>query len=162
MGMVRGCSDCCWQDSWRSALSRRRSRAPLSLRWTTTAAGLGARSVRSSTVTRVLDGDTLDTSAGRVRLYGVDAPEAGEGCTQSATESLRAMAGREVRLERGPRPRDVFGRRLAYVYRKDGRSIDAALVWAGYAVAWPEDGQHRAALAELERDARSAGRGCLW
>ena len=113
-------------------------------------------------VTRVLDGDTLDTSAGRVRLYGVDTPEAGEECARSATKSLRDMAGREVRLEGGPRPRDVFGRRLAYVYRKDGRSIDAALVWAGYAVAWPEDGQHRAAFAELERDARSAGRGCLW
>ena len=113
-------------------------------------------------VRRVVDGDTLVTSAGRVRLYGVDAPEVGDSCGDDATERLRRLAGEEVRLEDAPRLEDTFGRRLAYVYREDGRSIDAALVWSGYAVAWRADGQHREELAELERDARAAGRGCLW
>ena len=113
-------------------------------------------------VRRVVDGDTLVTSAGRVRLYGVDAPEVGERCADGATERLQRMAGEEVRLEDGPRVEDTFARRLAYVYREDGRSIDAALVWGGFALAWTADGQHREELAELEQDARAAGRGCLW
>ncbi len=110
----------------------------------------------------MVDGDTLVTSAGRVRLYGVNAPEVGDSCADDATERLRRLAGEEVRLEDAPRVQDAFGRRLAYVYREDGRSIDAALVWGGYAVAWTADGQHREELVGLERDARSAGRGCLW
>ena len=114
------------------------------------------------TVERVVDGDTLVTDVGRVRLYGVDAPELGEPCGDEATDRLRRLAGGEIRLEDGPRIYDVFERRLAYVYTEDGRSIDAALVWGGYAVAWTSDGQHREELAGLERDARSEGRGCLW
>ena len=114
------------------------------------------------TVERVVDGDTLVTDVGRVRLYGVDAPELGEPCGDEATDRLRRLAGGEIRLEDGPRIYDRFERRLAYVYTEDGRSIDAALVWGGYAVAWTSDGQHREELAGLERDARSEGRGCLW
>ncbi len=113
-------------------------------------------------VERIIDGDTLDTSASRVRLYGIDAPERDEPCGYEATERLQELSGSRVRLESGPRPEDVHGRRLAYLYTEDGRSIDAALVWGGYVRAWTSDGQHRGELLALERDARTEGRGCLW
>ena len=44
-------------------------------------------------VTRIIDGETLVTGIGRVRLYGIDAPEVGERCSRDATEELRRLAG---------------------------------------------------------------------
>ena len=111
---------------------------------------------------RIIDGDTLDTSKGRVRLFGVDTPERGQRCAIEATERLRELAGDTVRLEDGPRLSDPYGRTLAYVYTVDGISIDAALIREGFATAWTRDGQHRDRLVGLVRDAQRQGAGCLW
>jgi len=113
-------------------------------------------------VTRVIDGDTLVSGTERVRLYGIDAPEVGERCADGATRRLVELAGDEVRIEAGPRRTDVYGRQLAYLYTKDGRSIDELLISGGHAVAWERDGQHREFLMSLERKARTTHVGCLW
>ena len=113
-------------------------------------------------VTKVVDGDTLDTSVGRVRLFGVDTPEKGKSCFQEATNFTRIAAGDKVRLETGPRRTDSYGRRLAYVYDSSGDSIDAQLISGGFAVAWTRDGQHRDYLTSLEENARRTRTGCLW
>ena len=113
-------------------------------------------------VTRVIDGDTLDTSIGRVRFYGIDTPERGEACFSEATAATERLAGGQVRLEDGPRLTDSFDRRLAYVYDASGNSIDVQLVTAGYARAWTKDGQHRDVLIGLEQSARESRVGCLW
>ena len=113
-------------------------------------------------VTRVIDGDTIDTSAGRVRFYGIDTPERGEACFSEATAATERLAGSSVRLEDGPRFTDGFDRRLAYVYDASGNSIDVQLIAGGYARAWTQDGQHRDVLVGLERSARENGAGCLW
>ena len=44
-------------------------------------------------VTRIVDGDTLDTTQGRLRLFGVDTPERGERCFREATDRLSGLAG---------------------------------------------------------------------
>ena len=124
--------------------------------------GLRCPDCQLVSVSRIIDGDTLVTSVGRVRLYGIDAPEVGERCSGDATEELRRLAGNGVRVEDGPRLIDAFGRRLAYLYRMDGQSIDAALISGGYAVAWTRDGQHVERLMALESEARGARTGCLW
>ena len=113
-------------------------------------------------VIRVIDGDTLDTTRGRVRLFGVDTPERGERCASEATDRLEELAGDSVRLEDGPRNTDQFGRLLAYVYTADGVSIDETLIREGLATAWTQDGQHRDHLVALENDARRKYAGCLW
>ena len=113
-------------------------------------------------VTRVVDGDTLDTSVGRVRFFGVDTPERGDHCFQESTNFTRIAAGDKVRLETGPRRTDIYGRRLAYVYDSSGDSIDAQLISGGFAVAWTRDGQHRDYLTSLEENARRTRTGCLW
>lgn len=113
-------------------------------------------------VTRVIDGDTFVSPTGRVRLFGVDTPERGMPCFAKASRGLRQLAGRKVRVERGPRGMDPVGRRLFYVYTLDGNSIDEILVTAGLARAWTRDGQHRGDLTALETRARRAGEGCLW
>jgi endonuclease YncB( thermonuclease family) len=114
------------------------------------------------TVSRIIDGDTLVSGSERIRLYGIDAPEVGQRCADGATQRLVELAGSQVRVEAGPRARDVYGRQLAYLYTEGGRSIDELLVAEGHAVAWERDGQHRDFLVALEREAMSEGVGCLW
>lgn len=113
-------------------------------------------------VHEVIDGDTLDTDQGRVRLFGVDAPEQGEKCYSEATRALADLAGNTVKWERGARIEDEFGRPLYYLYTEDSRSIDELLVRGGSVTAWSKDGQHRDFLVRLEIEARRNKQGCLW
>jgi endonuclease YncB( thermonuclease family) len=114
------------------------------------------------TVVEVIDGDTLRTSLGTVRMYGADAPEAGEPCYLEAIDAARRLTGTSVRAQPGPRERDPFERRLFYLYTESGRSIEEVLIRNGLAVARAQDGQHRDLLLHLEREAAVADRGCLW
>ena len=119
------------------------------------------------TVERVVDGDTIDIAGGvRVRLYGIDAPEAGDHCGPEATAALTAwLAGGSVYLEAGPRPIDRFGRALAYAYvvvDEAWMMVDGELVTAGAALAWRDDGQHRDQLVAAEDAAMAGAVGCLW
>ena len=113
-------------------------------------------------VNRVIDGDTLDTARGRVRLFGVDTSEGGQRCYSKATKRLRQLAGNSIRLELGPRIMDQYGRLLAYVYTEAGLSIDEILIREGLARAWTRDGQHRDLLIGLELKAKISNDGCLW
>ena len=110
----------------------------------------------------VVDGHTLDTSRGRVRLFGVDTPELGEPCFDQATERLRRLLGDVVRLEPGPRSEDSSGSLLYYAYTRDGTNVDATLITEGLGVASKRDGQHRDYLVGLESEARAESVGCLW
>ena len=113
-------------------------------------------------VSRVIDGDTFDSPASRVRLFGVDTPERGERCHHQAASGLRQLAGKVVRVEPGPRAKDPGGRLLYYVYTEAGNSIDEILVREGLAQAWTRDGQHRDHLIGLEQEARGKATGCMW
>ena len=117
---------------------------------------------RTTPVLGIVDGDTLDTPPGRIRLFGVDTPERGERCYKEAKGRLRALAGNRVRVEPGPRDQDRGGRLLLYVYTESGISIDETLIREGLAVAWTRDGQHRDLLVALAKEAQTTGTGCLW
>ena len=113
-------------------------------------------------VTGVVDGDTIDTSIGRVRFFGVDTPEKGEECFKEATDFTRLLVGDQVRLEDGPRLVDNYDRRLAYIYDASGNSIDSQLIAGGFAKAWTRDGQHKDTLVGLAESAKVNRAGCLW
>jgi endonuclease YncB( thermonuclease family) len=117
-------------------------------------------------VDRIIDGDTLDVRAAqtvlRVRVFGIDTPERGQRCFDEATARLTSLAGRSVRLVADARQQDAFGRELRYVFTPEGRSLDAALLDAGLARAWREDGRLRDILIGIEVSAHGARRGCLW
>lgn len=117
---------------------------------------------RALAVLDIIDGDTLDTSAGRVRLFGIDTPERGEPCYNKATDRLRGLAGNRVRVESGPRTQDRGGRLLLYVYTEAGNSIDETLIREGLAEAWTRDGQHRDFMVALAKEAQTTGTGCIW
>ncbi len=74
--------------------------------------------VRKERVTKIIDGDTFETSSRKnpVRLANVDAPEKGQRGSVKATEVLRKMIeGEEVKIETVGR--DKYGRAIAKVYK---------------------------------------------
>jgi micrococcal nuclease len=120
-------------------------------------------------VVRVIDGDTYEVLVGgqavRVRLLGVDAPEASQPFGAQATDSVRAyVGGRLVRLQR--HGLDLYGRTLGGL-RVPGASaeqaavaLDSVLVVRGW--AWAFAPTHAlAARAGQQLTAQRAGRG-LW
>lgn len=131
------------------------------------------------TVTRVIDGDTLDLNVPdgdepttRIRLWGVDTPEKArqdpptpaEPFANEATDLTRDLVqGKRVRLTLEPhRQRGNYGRLLAFVELSDGSTLNEALIAAGLAHAddrWPH--RHIKSFESLERQARKAGVG-LW
>lgn len=122
------------------------------------------------TVTRVIDGDTIDAvSGGRIRLLGIDAPELGgryEHDAPFAREARDRLAGlvlrRSVRLEFDQERRDDYGRSLAYVLTGDGVVVNTILVRDGLARVSAR--RRLARLDELQRaedEARRWRRG-LW
>lgn len=92
------------------------------------------------TVTDVIDGDTIDTTAGRVRVIGIDTPERGECNFGPATSQLRsdiASYGNTVVLvpvaDRDDT--DRYGRLLRYIDAPDGTDLGRNLLLSGLAIA---------------------------
>ena len=73
-------------------------------------------------VRAVIDGETIEVATfGRVRLLGVDAPQAAAPFAREARERLAALVLRRwVRLDPEPPTRGVRGGHFAYVVRDDG------------------------------------------
>ena len=125
-------------------------------------------------VVEVVDGDTIvvafaDGTTDTVRLLGVDTPETkhptkGVECygPEASAYSKHRLTGKVVRLESDVERRDVYGRRLAYVW-VDGQRYEDELLRRGYArfLVIPPNDAHGRALLAAELDARRAGRG-LW
>ncbi len=118
------------------------------------------------TVSRVVDGDTIDCMGGiRIRLVGIDAPEGDQipyGSRSKAALARRLPRGRIVRLERDREHFDRFGRTLAYLWLAD-TMVNEAMVRDGWAVTFfiPPNLRYRRRLQRAESAARNADAG-LW
>jgi len=132
-------------------------------------------------VVHVVDGDTLDLGVPdgdrpttRVRLWGVDTPEVEETGQpsmffgpQASAYARELVLNRRVRIElSGERPRDRYGRLLAFVYLTgppaEGQMLNELLVATGHAYAdrrFKHEFQNRFSAAETR--AQKAGAG-LW
>ncbi len=120
-----------------------------------------------ATVTRVIDGSTLDAQINGIRVpvgyLGVQTMDANQPCGQVALQRNRELAGNHVLLMTDPQyDFDEFGRRLYYAFTVDGVSIDEALVREGLAHAVRTDGVEGSTLEAAEAEAAAAARGCLW
>jgi endonuclease YncB( thermonuclease family) len=114
-------------------------------------------------VVGVIDGDTVDIlkegKAVRVRLAEIDAPESRQAFGQRAKQALSAMVFAQVVDVREGAPDRRWGRVVGTLF-VDGRDVNAAMVGAGMAWAWPRYAV-RPVLFELQATARQARRG-LW
>lgn len=116
---------------------------------------------RLTGIARVVDGDTIHVGGERVRLEGIDAPEAGQRCTRrligtwdcgnAATNELARLAdGKAVSCER--RGTDRYGRTLGICF-VDGRDINAEMVRRGLAWAFV---RYSRTYVDIEAEARRA------
>ena len=121
----------------------------------------------TATVSRVSDGDTLRTTAGRrIRLVQIDAPELHSDCFgKGALAALEKLTppGTRVTLERDPAldATDRYGRRLRYVF-VGGTNVNVALVRQGAASPYffrGARGRYAPDLLDAVDEARNAGRG---
>lgn len=119
------------------------------------------------TVTRVLDGDTIDISTGeRVRYLMVDTPElSSDDCWAIEARNFNRdlVLDKQVTMVVDVERKDIYDRVLAYVSIGD-REVNALLVERGYACVLhiPPNGDDRSVeFMRLEAAARAGGRG-MW
>ncbi len=96
------------------------------------------------TIASIIDGDTIETSAGTVRLIGIDAPER-DVCGYAEAAALVSsllVPGAVVGLELpdGQNDADRHGRMLRYVTTDQGIDVASSLLTAGLAVARYDSG----------------------
>lgn len=91
------------------------------------------------TFTSVVDGDTIETSAGTVRVIGIDAPESGAcGYDEAAAHVSSLLVEGDsavLDLPDGQNDQDQYGRLLRYVETTQGIDVGLSLLTAGLAVA---------------------------
>jgi micrococcal nuclease len=112
---------------------------------------------RRATVTRVVDGDTIELAgAGKVRLIGVDTPEVSGGTEcygpEASAFATQTLEGVRVRYDIGVEPRDRYGRLLNKMLVADG--------YAKVLTIAPND-KFAGIFRRAQREAKQAGRG-LW
>ncbi|MFW6076389.1 MAG: thermonuclease family protein [Hyphomicrobiales bacterium] len=114
----------------------------------------------------VIDGDTLDIRGERLRLHGIDAPEAGQWCLDGAAERYRC--GQRAALALADRigaanircdllDRDRYDRHVARCFHAD-TDLNEWMVRHGQAVAYRQYSMDYAAAEAGARDSRSG----LW
>lgn len=120
-----------------------------------------------TTFRSVVDGDTIETSAGTVRIIGIDTPERGVCGYEQASAALAAVLRRGdavvLELPAGENDRDKHDRLIRYVTTQAGVDLGLLQLQAGNAVArydsrdgYPshprEAAYHAAQLATLGAD----------
>jgi len=116
-----------------------------------------------------VDGDTLRSSNAEVRLYGVDAPEIGQTCTdqngkdwtcgRDAQAKLKSLVARRA-VDCTPQGRDQYNRTLAVCRTSSTPDLGEALVREGLAVnsgTVDKPGPYAAAQADAQ-----AGKLGMW
>lgn len=99
-------------------------------------------------VRHVVDGDTFWIGDQKIRLWGIDAPEAATPSGPTATRYLRQVVGRH-RLKCRQAGAPSYDRLVARCVDPWGRDIAEIMVGAGWALDWPKfsKGYYRAAQA---------------
>lgn len=118
----------------------------------------------SGKVVGISDGDTLtvlqERTPVKVRLHGIDSPEAGQDFGSRAKIAASDLAFGKIVTVR-PVDTDHYGRTVALVILPDGRTLNHELVRSGYAWWFRKYAPRDSTLERLEAEARDAGRG-LW
>ncbi|MBZ5586228.1 MAG: thermonuclease family protein [Acidobacteriia bacterium] len=112
----------------------------------------------------ISDGDTIkvlqDGVSKRIRLWGIDCPEAKQAFGTRAKQFTGDLA-----FERTVTVRvhdvDRYGRQVAEIILPDGRNLNREIVKAGFAWWYRQYARHDVELETLEAEAKTAKRG-LW
>jgi endonuclease YncB( thermonuclease family) len=124
-------------------------------------------SATTARVVRWVDGDTVETTQGTVRLIGIDTPERGACGSAAATRQAQAIAPAGSRVSLGNPAsvidRDKYGRKLRYVGTPTGRDVGLAQIRDGARARYDSrDGYqwHRREAAYHRADTSHQDYGC--
>lgn len=122
------------------------------------------------TVTRVIDGDTIELSSGqRVRYIGIDTPESVDPRTavqcfgvEASSANRTLVQGKNIRLEKDVSETDRYGRLLRYIWVGD-ILVNDYLVRQGFArsSSYPPDIKYQEQFRQAEAEAQAGNRG-MW
>jgi micrococcal nuclease len=129
----------------------------------------------SYAVDRVIDGDTIQLSNGRmVRYIGIDTPETREKigskwiykpspyAEEASAFNKKLVEGRVVKLEFDVQKTDKYNRLLSYIY-VDNKMVNAEILKEGLAMiyTYPPNVKYSKTLLEAQREARDNKKG-IW
>ena len=129
----------------------------------------GQGEVSWHTISRVIDGDTIEIETGdRIRYIGMNTPEIVDPRQPVECFGKEALAynrelveGKKVKLVSDITDKDKYGRLLRYVYMEDGTFVNLKLVEDGYAnvMTIPPNVAMAEEFRKAERSARNDSRG---
>lgn len=129
--------------------------------------GAAGAATKGARVIRWVDGDTVSTTLGTVRMIGIDTPEKGTCGYGVAARRAQAIApaGSRIRLDNPTSvvDRDGYGRKLRYVQTTAGRDVGLAQVKDGASARYDgTDGKqwHPLQAAYRRADATHSGYAC--
>jgi len=112
-------------------------------------------------LTRVIDGDTIETSIGKIRLLGINTPEKKELGYEQAKLFLEQFQGKEITLERTNENKDRYGRLLRYLFYNN-QLINEEILSSGLAHLYVyEEDSYTSRLKKAENQARNKELG-IW
>lgn len=117
--------------------------------------------VETANITRVIDGDTLETDLGKVRLLGINTPEKSRFGYEEANSFLSQFEGEEVELVRTKENKDKYGRLLRYVFYNE-KLVNEEILKLGLAhLYFYEEDDFTSKLNKAEENARNLQLG-IW
>lgn len=115
------------------------SPVPFSEPATTSAPVDDSMTITTAELIAIVDGDTIETSAGTVRFIGIDTPDSGQCGYEEATALLnsKVTAGDTITLQfpEGQNEKDDYDRLLRYVLDEQNIDLGRSQLQAGNAVA---------------------------
>ena len=129
--------------------------------WLSQFSGKATYRVEKAKIIKVIDGDTIETSLGKVRLLGINSPEKGEKGYKEAKNFLSQFEGEEAELISLGENKDQYGRLLRYVFCGD-RFLNKEVLekGLGHVYFYEKDGFINE-LKKAEEKARRGGVG-MW
>jgi micrococcal nuclease len=110
---------------------------------------------------RIIDGDTIETDKGTIRLLGINAPEKNKPNYDEATNFLRQFENKSIEILRDAEDLDKYGRKLRYVFYQSNM-INFQILEQGLATAFMLKGlKFKDKLQRAEDNARRQNTG-LW
>jgi len=112
-------------------------------------------------VTRIIDGDTIETDIGTIRMLGINAPEKKQAYYEEAKEFLKQYEGKEVGIEKTKEDKDKYDRFLRYTFYNN-KLINEEILKQGLAnlYVYGED-KYTKTLENAEKEARQEEKG-IW
>ncbi len=113
------------------------------------------------TISRVVDGDTVEADIGKIRLLGINTPEKNQPFYEEAKAFLKQYERKQVEIEKTNEDKDKYDRFLRYVFYNN-EFVNEEILKQGLAnlYVYTED-KYTSTLAKAEQEARESGEG-LW